>query len=86
MEARAESRELSGLKEGAKDILVAGRVIDKSGKAITFLTQDDSHLFYMTSSRFSAHHLTQIKLHPNLANHSGAQMQKIRKDEKLFTN
>ena len=77
-----EQREhaLTGLKEGAKDILVAtdvaGRGIDikdvslvinydmaksidaythrigrtgragKSGKAITFLTQDDSHLFY----------------------------------------
>ena len=77
-----EQREhaLSGLKEGAKDILVAtdvaGRGIDikdvslvlnydmaksidsythrigrtgragKSGKAITFLTPDDSHLFY----------------------------------------
>jgi len=121
-----EQREhaLSGLKEGAKDILVAtdvaGRGIDikdvslvinydmaksidaythrigrtgragKSGKAITFLTQDDSHLFYdlkqmLISSPISScpHDLAN---HPEAQAKPGTVMQKKRKDEKLFTN
>jgi len=121
-----EQREhaLSGLKEGAKDILVAtdvaGRGIDikdvslvinydmaksidaythrigrtgragKSGKAITFLTQDDSHLFYdlkqmLISSPVSScpHDLSN---HPEAQAKPGTVVQKKRKDEKIFNN
>ena len=62
----------------------------KSGKAITFLTQDDSHLFYdlkqmLISSPISScpHDLAN---HPEAQAKPGTVMQKKRKDEKLFTN
>jgi len=119
-----EQREtaLNGLKEGAKDILVAtdvaGRGIDikdvsmvinydmaksiemythrigrtgragKSGKSVTFLTADDSHLFYdlkamLISSPVSScpHDLAN---HPEAQNKPGTVLQKKRKDEKIF--
>jgi len=119
-----EQREtaLMGLKEGAKDILVAtdvaGRGIDikdvsmvinydmaksiemythrigrtgragKSGKSVTFLTADDSHLFYdlkamLISSPVSScpHDLAN---HPEAQNKPGTVLQKKRKDEKIF--
>jgi len=119
-----EQREtaLLGLKEGAKDILVAtdvaGRGIDikdvsmvinydmaksiemythrigrtgragKSGKSVTFLTADDSHLFYdlkamLVSSPVSScpHDLAN---HPEAQNKPGTVLQKKRKDEKIF--
>ena len=121
-----EQREhaLSGLKEGAKDILVAtdlaGRGIDikdvslvinydmaksidaythrigrtgragKSGKAITFLTQDDSHLFYelkqllLSSPVSSCPH--DLSNHPEAQAKPGTVVQKKRKDEKLFSS
>jgi len=119
-----EQREhaLTGLKEGAKDILVAtdvaGRGIDikdvslvinydmaksidaythrigrtgragKSGKAITFLTQDDSHLFYdlkqmlLSSPVSSCPH--ELSNHPEAQSKPGTIVQKKRKDEKIF--
>lgn len=121
-----EQREhaLSGLKAGAKDILVAtdvaGRGIDvkdvslvinydmaksidaythrigrtgragKSGKAITFVTQEDSHLFYELKQILVNSPVSQCPA--DLANHpdtqvkpgSGAPKQKMRKDEKIF--
>merc|ERR1712083_633571 len=119
-----EQREhaLSGLKEGAKDILVAtdvaGRGIDikdvslvlnydmaksidaythrigrtgragKSGKAITFLTPDDSHLFYdlkqmlVGSPVSSCPH--ELSNHPEAQAKPGTVVQKKRKDEKIF--
>jgi len=119
-----EQREtaLNGLKEGAKDILVAtdvaGRGIDikdvsmvinydmaksiemythrigrtgragKSGKSVTFITADDSHLFYdlkamLVSSPVSScpHDLAN---HPEAQNKPGTVLQKKRKDEKIF--
>jgi len=119
-----EQRELAlnGLKEGAKDILiatdVAGRGIDikdvslvinydmaksiemythrigrtgragKSGKSISFITGDDSHLFYdlkamLVSSPVSScpHDLAN---HPEAQNKPGTVLQKKRKDEKIF--
>ena len=121
-----EQREhaLSGLKEGAKDILVATDVarrgidikdvslvinydmaksIDaythrigrtgragKSGKAITFLTQDDSHLFYelkqllLSSPVSSCPH--DLSNHPEAQAKPGTVVQKKRKDEKLFSS
>jgi len=119
-----EQREtaLLGLKEGAKDILVAtdvaGRGIDikdvslvinydmaksiemythrigrtgragKSGKSITFLTADDSHLFYdlkamlLSSPVSSCPH--DLANHPEAQNKPGTVLQKKRKDEKIF--
>jgi len=119
-----EQREtaLLGLKEGAKDILVAtdvaGRGIDikdvslvinydmaksiemythrigrtgragKSGKSITFLTADDSHLFYdlkamlLSSPVSSCPH--ELANHPEAQNKPGTVLQKKRKDEKIF--
>ena len=62
----------------------------KSGKAITFLTGDDSHLFYdlkamLISSPISScpHDLAN---HPEAQTKPGTVLQKKRKDEKLFTN
>merc|ERR1711860_402388 len=119
-----EQREiaLSGLKAGAKDILVAtdvaGRGIDikdvslvinydmakniesythrigrtgragKSGKAISFLTQDDSHLFYdlkaMLQSSPISHCPGELANHPEAQNKPGTVTQKKRKDETIF--
>ena len=119
-----EQREhaLSGLKQGAKDILVAtdvaGRGIDikdvslvinydmakniesythrigrtgragKSGKAITFLTQEDSALFYdlkqMLVSSPVSHCPPELSNHPDAQNKPGTVVQKKRKDEKIF--
>ena len=119
-----EQREiaLSGLKAGAKDILVAtdvaGRGIDikdvsmvinydmaksieaythrigrtgragKSGKSVTFLTQDDSYLFYdlkqmLVSSPVSSCP-SELANHPEAQNKPGVVAQKKRKDEKIF--
>ena len=113
---------LSGLKAGAKDILVAtdvaGRGIDikdvsmvinydmaksieaythrigrtgragKSGKSITFVTQDDSFLFYdlkqMLLSSPVSHCPPELSNHPEAQNKPGQVMQKKRKDEKIF--
>ena len=113
---------LSGLKAGAKDILVAtdvaGRGIDikdvtmvinydmaksieaythrigrtgragKSGKAVTFVTQEDSFLFYdlkqMLLSSPVSHCPPELSNHPEAQNKPGAVMQKKRKDEKIF--
>ena len=113
---------LSGLKAGAKDILVAtdvaGRGIDikdvsmvinydmaksieaythrigrtgragKSGKAVTFVTQDDSYLFYdlkeMLVSSPASHCPPELSNHPEAQNKPGAVPQKKRKDEKIF--
>merc|ERR1719381_58053 len=119
-----EQREhaLTGLKEGAKDILVAtdvaGRGIDikdvslvinydmaksidaythrigrtgragKSGKAITFLTQDDSHLFYdlkqmlLSSPVSSCPH--ELSNHPEAQAKPGTIVQKPKFTEKIF--
>merc|ERR550517_420459 len=118
-----EQREhaLSGLKEGAKDILVAtdvaGRGIDikdvslvlnydmaksiemythrigrtgRAGKSITFLTPDDSHLFYdlkqmlVSSPVSSCPH--ELSSHPEAQAKPGTVVQKKRKDEKLFSS
>merc|ERR1712141_480784 len=119
-----EQREiaLSGLKAGAKDILVAtdvaGRGIDikdvsmvinydmaksieaythrigrtgragKSGKSITFVTQDDSFLFYdlkqMLVSSPVSNCPPELSNHPDAQNKPGVVMQKKRKDEKIF--
>ena len=121
-----EQREhaLSGLKEGAKDILVAtdvaGRGIDikdvslvinydmaksidaythrigrtgragKSGKAITFLTQDDSHLFYELKQLLLSSPVSScpndLSNHPEAQAKPGTVVQKKRKDEKLFSS
>lgn len=119
-----EQREhaLSGLKAGAKDILVAtdvaGRGIDikdvtmvinydmaksiesythrigrtgragKSGKAVTFVTQENSELFYdlkqlILSSPIS-HCPPELANHPEAQNKPGTVTQKKRKDEKIF--
>ena len=113
---------LSGLKAGAKDILVAtdvaGRGIDikdvsmvinydmaksiepythrigrtgragKSGKAVTFLTQDDSPLFYdlkqMLISSPVSHCPPELSNHPEAQNKPGIVPQKKRKDEMIF--
>lgn len=113
---------LSGLKAGAKDILVAtdvaGRGIDikdvsmvinydmaksieaythrigrtgragKSGKSITFVTQDDSFLFYdlkqMLVSSPVSNCPPELSNHPEAQNKPGVVMQKKRKDEKIF--
>ena len=119
-----EQREiaLSGLKAGAKDILVAtdvaGRGIDikdvsmvinydmaksieqythrigrtgragKSGTAITFLTQENSDLFYelkqMLLSSPVSHCPPELSNHPDAQNKPGTVTQKKRKDEKIF--
>jgi len=119
-----EQREfaLSGLKAGAKDILVAtdvaGRGIDikdvslvinydmakniesythrigrtgragKSGKAITFLTNDDSALFYdlkmMLQSSPVSDCPSALSQHPEAQNKPGSVQQKKRRDEKIF--
>ncbi len=119
-----EQREhaLMGLKQGAKDILVAtdvaGRGIDikdvslvinydmaksiepythrigrtgragKSGKAITFLTQEDSALFYelkqMLVNSPVSHCPPELASHPEAQNKPGTVTQKKRKDEKIF--
>merc|ERR1712043_114323 len=62
----------------------------KSGKAITFLTPDDSHLFYdlkqmLVSSPVSScpHELSN---HPEAQAKPGTVVQKKRKDEKLFSS
>lgn len=119
-----EQREhaLSGLKAGAKDILVAtdvaGRGIDikdvsmvinydmaksieqythrigrtgragKSGLAVTFLTQENSELFYdlkqMILSSPISHCPPELANHPDAQNKPGTVVQKKRKDEKIF--
>merc|ERR1712241_658088 len=119
-----EQREfaLSGLKAGAKDILVAtdvaGRGIDikdvslvinydmaksieaythrigrtgragKSGKAITFLTQDDSPLFYDLKQMLLSSPVSEcpgnLSSHPEAQNKPGQVQQKKRRDEKIF--
>lgn len=119
-----EQREfaLSGLKAGAKDILVAtdvaGRGIDikdvslvinydmakniesythrigrtgragKSGKAITFVTNDNSDLFYdlkmMLQSSPVSDCPSALSQHPDAQNKPGSVQQKKRRDEKIF--
>merc|ERR1719418_125588 len=62
----------------------------KSGKAITFLTQDDSHLFYelkqllLSSPVSSCPH--DLSNHPEAQAKPGTVVQKKRKDEKLFSS
>merc|ERR1712142_100281 len=60
----------------------------KSGKSITFLTADDSHLFYdlkamlLSSPVSSCPH--DLANHPEAQNKPGTVLQKKRKDEKIF--
>ena len=60
----------------------------KSGKSITFLTADDSHLFYdlkamlLSSPVSSCPH--ELANHPEAQNKPGTVLQKKRKDEKIF--
>jgi ATP-dependent RNA helicase DDX23/PRP28 len=60
----------------------------KSGKAVTFLTSDDSHLFYdlkamlVSSPVSSCPH--ELSSHPEAQNKPGTVVQKKRKDEKIF--
>lgn len=60
----------------------------KSGKAISFLTQDDSPLFYdlkqMLVSSPVSHCPPELANHPEAQNKPGMVMQKKRKDEKIF--
>merc|ERR1712218_528377 len=62
----------------------------KSGKAITFLTQDDSHLFYELKQMLVSSPVSncppELSNHPEAQNKPGAVMQKKRKDEKLFSS
>jgi len=113
---------LSGIKAGAKDILVAtdvaGRGIDikdvslvinydmaksiesythrigrtgragKSGKAITFLTQDNSELFYDLKQMLLSSPVSDcpqaLSSHPEAQQKPGQVQQKKRRDEKIF--
>jgi len=113
---------LTGLKEGAKDILVAtdvaGRGIDikdvsmvinydmaksiemythrigrtgragKSGKSVTFLTSDDSHLFYDLKERLISSPVSScphdLANHPEAQNKPGTVLTKHKKEEKLY--
>merc|ERR1719323_2277188 len=60
----------------------------KSGLAITFLTQDDSPLFYdlkqMLLSSPISHCPPELANHPDAQNKPGTVVQKKRKDEKIF--
>lgn len=60
----------------------------KSGKSISFLTQDDSHLFYdlktMLLSSPVSHCPPELSNHAEAQNKPGTVMQKKRKDEKIF--
>ena len=60
----------------------------KSGKSVTFVTQDDSFLFYdlkqMLLSSPVSHCPPELSNHPEAQNKPGAVPQKKRKDEKIF--
>merc|ERR1739844_185531 len=60
----------------------------KSGKSVTFLTADDSEIFYdlkqMLVSSPVSHCPPELANHPDAANKPGTVTQKKRKDEKIF--
>jgi ATP-dependent RNA helicase DDX23/PRP28 len=60
----------------------------KSGQAITFVTQDDAHLFYdlkqMLISSPVSHCPPELSNHPEAQAKPGTVVQKKRKDEKVF--